>query len=86
VFNAVNALAARGAGRLLGRRAFVALFRLAYALLTWALARTGEEQLRRRRMYFPARWDGLFTPSMSLGDVLAYPARHLQFHAEQLRR
>ena len=85
VFNPVNGVAARAAGRRLGHRALTALFTLASAILTWEARHTAESQLQRRGMYFPTRWDGLFRPYMSLDDVLAYPAQHLQFHADQLR-
>jgi hypothetical protein len=84
VFNIVNALGARGGGRILRRASFAALFNMAYAILVWALNRMTERQLRRRGMYFPNRWDGLFTRYMTLGDLIGYPARHLQFHVAQL--
>ncbi len=84
VFNALNAFGARMGGRVFRHRSFAATFNAAYAILTWALKRTGERQLERRGMYFPTRWDGLFEHYMSLGNVMVYPARHLQFHVAQL--
>lgn len=84
MFNVVNAAGARGGGRFLRRASFAALFNMAYAILVWALNRMPERQLKRRGMYFPNRWDGLFMHYMTFGDLIGYPARHLQFHAAQL--
>jgi hypothetical protein len=84
VFNVVNAIGARGGGRVLRHASFAALFNTAFTILMWALNRMPERRLKRRGMYFPNRWDGLFTHYMTLGDLIGYPARHLQFHVAQL--
>ena len=84
VFNVVNAFGARMGGRTFRHRSFAVAFNSAYAILVWALERTAARRLQRRGMYFPDRWDGLFQRYMTLGNVMAYPARHLQFHVAQL--
>ena len=37
-----------------------------------------------RRMYFPTRWDPLFTEVMTLQDIYHYPTQHFDFHRAQL--
>ncbi|ADX75180.1 hypothetical protein Asphe3_41150 (plasmid) [Pseudarthrobacter phenanthrenivorans Sphe3] len=55
-----------------------------------AAARTrcsGQFQSMRflRSMPFPDRWAPFFEPTMRLNDVYAYPTKHFDFHARQLR-
>lgn len=38
-----------------------------------------------RSMPFPDRWAPFFEPTMRLNDVYAYPTKHFDFHARQLR-
>lgn len=38
----------------------------------------------RRGMYYPAKWDGLFHPYMTLADLFVYPTIHFRFHRDQL--
>ncbi|SFN30353.1 Uncharacterised protein [Nocardia asteroides] len=35
-------------------------------------------------MHFPTHWDRFFSDYMTLKDVYRYPARHFDFHREQL--
>ncbi|MFD6388590.1 DinB family protein [Nocardia sp. NPDC055029] len=37
-----------------------------------------------RGMHFPTRWDPFFSDYMTLEDVYRYPAKHFDFHREQL--
>ncbi|GAD83336.1 DinB family protein [Nocardia asteroides NBRC 15531] len=47
------------------------------------LASESEASLARG-MHFPTRWDPFFTDYMTLEDVYRYPAKHFDFHREQL--
>jgi hypothetical protein len=42
------------------------------------------DEMLRRGMHFPPRWDPFFEDNMTLEDVYRYPGKHFDFHKRQL--
>ena len=49
----------------------------------WQSVKTDEWQ---HGMYYPDKWDALFSPYMTLEKLAYYPTIHFRFHLGQLAR
>jgi DinB superfamily len=85
VFNVVNALGARGGSRYYSRGRIGQRFDREVASILDLLTKLPDDEWSAG-MYYPTRWDGLFTEYMTLSDVFRYPVKHFRFHASQLSR
>jgi hypothetical protein len=84
-FNWINALGARLGGRVLTRPQIRARYDHFHrrALKMIETIRDDEWQ---RGMFYPARWDPLFSDFMTLEQVFRFPEAHFRFHAGQIAR
>ncbi len=83
VFNWINAIGARGGGKIYTRdrirmkydRVHLSILRKLDAIPNdeWSLG-----------MYYPDRWDALFDEYMTLEEVFCFPMRHFAFHLKQV--
>ena len=82
-FNRVNAVGARIGGRVLRRQRLARTFDWAMARILRMVSRVDPAEWQRG-MYYPTRWDALFSDYMTLEKLLRYPIAHLRFHTDQL--
>ncbi len=85
VFNPVNAMGARIGGHLISPARLELLYGWAQRRTLRRLAKLSDADLMAG-MYYPSRWDALFTEYMTLEQLLAYPIEHYHFHVGQLTR
>ena len=84
-FNWVNAFGPRIGGRLLRRRTLGNTYDRVIARTLRTIDRIRDDEWQRG-MYYPSRWDALFSDYMTLETLLRYPIVHLRFHTGQLSR
>lgn len=82
-FNWFNALGPRLGGKVFTRNRIGRLYDWVYRALV-RLVHSIHDDEWGRGMYYPARWDPLFSDYMTLEQVLHYPTRHFTFHQEQI--
>jgi hypothetical protein len=82
-FNRVNGIGPRIGARLFRRRSLGRLY-------DWVVTRNLRLVDRldsndwQRGMYYPTKWDSLFSEYMTMARLLRYPITHLRFHRDQL--
>jgi hypothetical protein len=84
-FNWVNALGARGQGRVFTRERLPRIFDATYFVLLEQLHSVSEIELRKG-MYFPHKWDPDFKEFMTLEEQFRYPVIHFNSHLHQIAR
>jgi DinB superfamily len=85
VFNWVNALGARGGGRLHNQASIGKRFDRAQARLLGLVNHLPDGEWSRR-MHFPRRWDPLFDEVMTVERAFRYMIAHFNFHLGQIAR
>jgi len=82
-FNWINALGARGQGRVFTYRRVGGLFDAAIAALLRKVNSIRHDEWARG-MYYPTRWDSNFSEFMTLEKLFHYPVVHFRFHMGQI--
>jgi hypothetical protein len=82
-FDVVNFAGSWLGGSVLPRRAMVVLCDRTVAALHRRLDRENETSLAKG-MPYPTRWDPCFREFMTVADLYRFPARHFDFHRDQL--
>ncbi|MDO8716869.1 MAG: DinB family protein [Dehalococcoidales bacterium] len=85
VFNWINAVGARGGGRVYTGRNIGKKYDKVYNAILKKLASIKENEWQSG-MYYPTRWDALFSEYMTLEKLFHYPVSHFQFHLKQISR
>ncbi len=85
IFNWINALGARGGGRIYTHERIGKKYDAVHASILRTLDSISEKEWRRG-MHYPTKWDALFNEYMTLEDVFRYPTRHFNFHLNQISR
>lgn len=85
LFNWVNALGARGGGRVYDRASIGASFDRAHRRLLRLVDRLPDGEWGRR-MHYPRRWDPLFDEAMTVERAFRYMVEHFNFHMGQIAR
>ena len=84
-FNWINALGARGQGRVFTYRNVGKIFdKVLSSLLSKANTIHGDEW--QTGMYYPAKWDPNFNDFMTLEKLFLYPIAHFKLHQNQIAR
>ncbi|MBT2452609.1 DinB family protein [Streptomyces sp. ISL-43] len=83
LFDVINYLGPLGAVKVYGRRRMGVKFDRVIETLHRRLDAESEADLARG-MHYPVRWDPFFKDFMTVADIYRYPARHFDFHREQL--
>lgn len=82
-FHWINALGARGQGKVFTYRRIGKIFDKVHASLL-AKANTIEGNEWQKGMYYPTKWDPNFSDFMTLEKLLLYPVAHFKFHQNQI--
>jgi len=82
-FNWINALGARGQGRVFTRNRVGQIYDRAYYSLLKQIHSIREEEWQRG-MYYPFKWDPNFSEFMTLEKLFLYPIAHFNFHRSQI--
>ena len=83
IFNWVNALGARGGGRIYTHRRIGRKFDRTYAAILRLVATTKADEWSLG-MHYPTCRDSLFHDYMTLEDICRYPIAHFTFHLQQV--
>lgn len=82
-FNWINALGARGQGKVFTYRRIGKIFDKVHAsLLSKVTTLPGNEW--QKGMYYPTQWDPNFSDFMTLEKLFRYPVAHFKFHQNQI--
>jgi len=82
-FNWINALGARGQGRVFTYKRVAKIYdRVYFSLLKQVNSIRDEEW--QRGMYYPVKWDSNFDEFMTLEKLFHYPVIHFNFHLGQI--
>ena len=84
-FNWFNGLAPRIGGKIFTRKRIGGLYDWVYGVLVRRVHSIQDDEWTRG-MYYPDRWDALFSDYMTLEHVLHYPTVHFRFHLDQIAR
>jgi DinB family protein len=84
-FNWINAIGARGQGRVFTRRRVGGLFDRNHSLLLKQLDSIKDDEWQHG-MYYPTEWDANFAEFMTLEKLCHYPVTHMNFHLGQIAR
>ena len=82
-FNWINALGARGQGRVFTRNLIGRIFDGAYNSLLKQITSIREDEWERG-MYYPTKWDANFSEFMTVEKLFHYPVIHFNFHLTQI--
>lgn len=82
-FHWINALGARGQGKVFTRRRVGAIYDRVHRSLVRTVDMIGDEEWDRG-MYYPTRWDSNFEEFMTLEKLSQYPVTHFYFHRAQI--
>ena len=82
-FNWINALGARGQGKVFTYRRIGKIFDKVHASLL-AKARNIPGNEWQNGMYYPTKWDPNFSDFMTLEKLFLYPIAHFKFHQHQI--
>ena len=83
LFNWINGQGPRGAGTVFSRARLIRRYDALHDYAFRAVVKTRPADLQRG-MYYPRRWDPMFSGYMTMGDVLRYPLIHMTHHLGQL--
>lgn len=84
-FNWLNALGARGQGKVFTHRHIGKIYDRAYFSLLKQLDSIKDNEWQRG-MYYPTQWDSNFDEFMTLEKLFHYPVIHFKFHLNQIAR
>lgn len=84
-FNWINALGARGQGKVFTRQRIGGIFDRAILSLSKQIDSIRADEWERG-MYYPTRWDSNFDEFMTLERLFHYPVIHFDFHLGQISR
>ena len=84
-FNGINALGARGQGRVFTRRRVGKIFDRAHRSLLKKVNWIREDEWEHG-MYYPTKWDANFDEFMTIEKLFYYPVVHFNFHFNQIAR
>jgi hypothetical protein len=84
-FNWINALGARGQGRVFTHRRVGKIFDRAHRSLLKKVNSIREDEWERG-MYYPTKWDANFDEFMTIEKLFHYPVVHFNFHFNQIAR
>jgi hypothetical protein len=82
-FNWINALGARGQGKVFTHKRIAKIFDKAHLLLL-SKVRSISDSEWQTGMYYPTKWDANFSEFMTLEKLLYYPVVHFKFHKGQI--
>ena len=82
-FNWINALGARGQGKVFTRQRVGKIYDWAYFSLLRKINSIREDEWEHG-MYYPTKWDSNFSDFMTLEKLFHYPVIHLNFHLGQI--
>lgn len=82
-FNWINALGARGQGKVFTYRRIGKIFDKVHTSLM-AKAKTIHDDEWQKGIYFPTQWDANFSDFMTLEKLFLYPIAHFKFHQNQI--
>jgi hypothetical protein len=82
-FNWMNALGARGQGKVFSRQRIGNIFDRAYFALLKKIDSVHDSEWARG-MYYPTKWDSNFDEFMTLEKLFHYPVVHFNFHLNQI--
>ena len=84
-FNWINALGARGQGKLFTRERVGRIYDRSYFSLL-KMIRSIKANEWEHGMYYPTKWDSNFSEFMTLEKLFHYPVIHFNFHLTQISR
>ena len=84
-FNWMNALGARGQGKVFTRQRIGKIYDRAYFALLKKVNSIDENEWGRG-MYYPTKWDANFDEFMTVEKLFHYPVIHFNFHRSQIAR
>lgn len=84
-FNWINALGARGQGKVFTRKRIGEIYDRAYFSLVKRVNSIKDDEWERG-MYYPTKWDPNFDEFMTLEKLFQYPVIHFNFHLTQIAR
>ena len=84
-FNWINALGARGQGRVFTYPRAGKIFDYVHTSLLKQVDSIGDDEWQRG-MYYPVRWDSNFDEFMTLEKLFHYPVVHFNFHLGQIAK
>jgi len=82
-FNWINALGARGQGKVFTRDRIGKIYDRAHLALLKKIDSIHEHEWKRG-MYYPTKWDANFDEFMTLEKLFHYPVIHFNFHLNQI--
>jgi hypothetical protein len=82
-FNWMNALGARGQGKVFTRQHIGKIYDRTYFALLKKVASIHENEWERG-MYYPTKWDANFDEFMTLEKLFHYAVTHFNFHLNQI--
>ena len=82
-FNWVNALGARGQGKIFTRKRIGNIYDRVYFSLVKKIHSIDDTEWGRG-MYYPTKWDANFDEFMTLEKLFHYPVTHFNFHLTQI--
>ena len=85
LFNWINALGARGQGKVLTQKRIGKIFDRVYFSLLKKINSIKDDEWERG-MYYPTKWDANFDKFMTLEKLFHYPVVHFNFHLKQIAR
>jgi len=84
-FNWINALGARGQGKVFTHQRIGNIYDRVYFSLI-KKANSIKEDEWEHGMYYPSKWDPNFDEFMTLEKLFHYPVKHFNFHLTQIAR
>jgi hypothetical protein len=84
-FNWINALGARGQGKMFTRDRIGNIYDRVYFSLVKKINSIRDDEWQHG-MYYPAKWDPNFEEFMTLEKLFHYPVKHFNFHLTQIAR
>lgn len=84
-FNWMNALGARGQGKIFTRKRIGGIFDRSYFSLVKKVNSIKDDAWEQGR-YYPTKWDSNFDEFMTLEKLFHYPVIHFNFHLTQIAR
>ena len=82
-FNWINALGARGQGKVFTHQRIGKIYDRVYASLRAKVNSIHDDEWERE-MYYPTKWDANFDEFMTLEKLFHYPITHFNFHLTQI--
>jgi hypothetical protein len=84
-FNWINALGARGQGKVFTHQRIGTIYDRVYFSLVKKINSIDDDEWEHG-MYYPTKWDSDFDEFMTLEKLFHYPVKHFNFHLTQIAR